>query len=159
MLHTLNGTADESEMRRRGKHVPIVCPDFSKPGIGGSNQMECVESPQIACGRKRTSRRLDPAQETLRDRYRRDNSAIHIVQKQVAPYRGVGRSDGSLANLAMRLASHPGNADCGRIQTVRLPRQFPDQPSIGLIPVALAEAGHYLPDNFAGLSPPDSPDT
>ena len=38
-----NRTADESEMRRRGEQMPIVGPDFDESGIGGRNQMECVD--------------------------------------------------------------------------------------------------------------------
>jgi hypothetical protein len=43
-----NGTADESEMKCGGEHVPVARPDFNETGISGRNQMERVESSQIA---------------------------------------------------------------------------------------------------------------
>ena len=38
-----DGTANQSEMRCGGKHVPIICPDFHEPGICSRDQMEYVE--------------------------------------------------------------------------------------------------------------------
>ena len=136
-----NGTAGQAEMRRCSEHVPIVSPDFGEPRIRGSHQMERVESAQITRWRQGTSHRLDPAQEPLGHRYCRDHPIAQIVKEQIPPYHGVSRSGWSLANLAMCQTSHLGNAYRGRRKAVRTPRQCPDRPSIGLVPVALAKVG------------------
>ena len=76
-------------------------------------------------------RRLHPAQEALRNGHCRDDSSIHVVQKQIPPYQGVSRSHRSFANLAMRRTRHLGKADRRRIQAVCPTCQCPNQPPSG----------------------------
>jgi hypothetical protein len=103
--------------------------------------MECVDGSQVARRRKSPGRSFDPAQESLGHRYSRDHSIPDIFQKQIPPCRCLGRCGWPLTNLALRQTRHLGNTDRGGIQAVRPSCQFPNQPSVGLVPVALCKVG------------------
>ncbi len=109
-------------------------------GIGGRNQ-DAVRRKFVSSmtAWQDTSPRFDAAQEPLGHRYGCDDSVVHIVEKQILPYRGIRRRHRPLSNLTMGQQRHLSNTDRRRIQAVRLPRQLPDSPPVRLIPITLAQ--------------------
>jgi hypothetical protein len=95
-----------------GQHVSIIGPDLTEAGVGCGDQMERITGADVTSRGQGSGRRLQPAEQSIRNRYCVYNPGIQVFPEKVLAVLDI-QDRLAFAKLPVGNASHLGLADGG----------------------------------------------